>query len=668
MSSKILAFPQLLVQKSNVSLILLFLLLKNVTTSSKTGSGSGGGDLPRHRSDRGALNAAADVAGDLPRQRGGGGDSMLGSSDGASRRDALFINGEIIPTAAAIEAAGRLAADLADYIVQTCQNPVPGSGQVSPTVHYWAHQQKLVLCHINTKLRSKPHIPEVGEVVGVEVLSSALGPVDLGTYLRSLGLPTNQILLLNITGSYVDGVKFHGKSLPNLQVLDLRGNNATVISIPESRTLTHIYLSGNEWPCIVPGSGVGEWSLSSFEFGRKMAWLVSSRMQNVWMDRDLTHCATIRTRKWFQHHFTKPSSYGSGGGGGQPTSPENIAHQLHDYLSFAKDSLASCPPGCDCELAKPLASDSIVKDEFRVSVICSYLNLTHLPVTVPERTIFLDASSNEIRSLTPLQGDSYRYLMKLNMWNNNLTSMEGLRNSWLLRNRPTEIDLRNNQLSQFDTSIWEPMLNEQSTRMTKVEEGLHFQFSDNPWSCHCETIKTVQDFLAKYQFLLQDADLMHCAEMRGASLHDVDYKLECAQEQEGDVMVWVVVFELSLLLAVLGKLGWDIVVYRQSGRLPWVARHLCFWSVPGISTARLGWRRWTVGSALPRETNIQRATSLGKASSSGYLTASANSSQGGQDLGRQKLLLPGGREASVVHFLDSAEVAHLQAVAERANF
>ncbi len=54
--------------------------------------------------------------------------------------------------------------------------------------------------------------------------------------------------------------------------------------------------------------------------------------------------------------------------------------------------------------------------------------------------------------------------------------------------------------------------------------------------------------------------------------------------------MWVVVFELSLLVLVLGKLGWDIIVYRQSGRLPWVARHLCFWSVPGISSARYtGW-------------------------------------------------------------------------------
>ncbi len=37
-----------------------------------------------------------------------------------------------------------------------------------------------------------------------------------------------------------------------------------------------------------------------------------------------------RTRKWFQNHYTKPS-FGSSG-----LSPETIAHQLLDYLTFAK--------------------------------------------------------------------------------------------------------------------------------------------------------------------------------------------------------------------------------------------------------------------------------------------------------------------------------------------
>jgi hypothetical protein len=103
------------------SLILLFLLLKNVTTSSKIGSG--GADLPRHRADRVFVGHSGGGGGG---SGGGGGVASGGGGSGgnSSLRDALFINGEVIPTAAAIEAAGRLAANLAEYIRRTCQVPV----------------------------------------------------------------------------------------------------------------------------------------------------------------------------------------------------------------------------------------------------------------------------------------------------------------------------------------------------------------------------------------------------------------------------------------------------------------------------------------------------------------------------------------------------------------
>ena len=86
------------------SLILLFLLLKNVTTSSKTGSG----DLPARLrwADRAPPPSPA---------------AATGSGGSYNRRDTLFIKGEIMPTAAAIEPAGWLAADLVDYIDRTCQ-------------------------------------------------------------------------------------------------------------------------------------------------------------------------------------------------------------------------------------------------------------------------------------------------------------------------------------------------------------------------------------------------------------------------------------------------------------------------------------------------------------------------------------------------------------------
>ena len=50
-------------------------------------------------------------------------------------------------------------------------------------------------------------------------------------------------------------------------------------------------------------------------------------------------------------------------------------------------------------------------------------------------------------------------------------------------------------------------------------------------------------------------------------------------------MIWVILLESLLLVTLLSKLAWDVVRYRRSGHLPWVARHLC-WTVPGRSRQR----------------------------------------------------------------------------------
>jgi hypothetical protein len=76
-----------------------------VTTSSKTGPG--GLDWPHHRQDYRRLPPLKPSAGD-------------NSGNSSDRREALSINGVINPTAAAVEAAGRLA-DLAEYIAFNCQ-------------------------------------------------------------------------------------------------------------------------------------------------------------------------------------------------------------------------------------------------------------------------------------------------------------------------------------------------------------------------------------------------------------------------------------------------------------------------------------------------------------------------------------------------------------------
>ena len=123
------------------------------------------------------------------------------------------------------------------------------------------------------------------------------------------------------------------------------------------------------------------------------------------------------------------------------------------------------------------------------------------------------------------------------------------------------------------------------------EENMYYM-AGNPWSCSCNNIKTIQEFLNKYSNLIEDAADMMCDECNCDILH-LDFKEMCASNGT-DSMIVVICLEVSLLVLVMVKLTWDCIRYRRTGHLPWVARHMC-WSVPGISRSV----RWSPMSRLP---------------------------------------------------------------------
>ena len=110
----------------------------------------------------------------------------------------------------------------------------------------------------------------------------------------------------------------------------------------------------------------------------------------------------------------------------------------------------------------------------------------------------------------------------------------------------------------------------------------NYFFAGNPWSCNCQNIKTIQEFLEKYSSLIMDTEHMYCSDCESTVLH-LNYKEMCAKDH--DYMIWVIIVEAILLVMIMLKLSWDCVRYRRTGHLPWVARHLCG-SVPGISRGR----------------------------------------------------------------------------------
>ena len=195
---------------------------------------------------------------------------------------------------------------------------------------------------------------------------------------------------------------------------------------------------------------------------------------------------------------------------------------------------------------------------------------------------------------------------------------------------------------QLDTSALEPMLSKAS-----INKESNYFFAGNPWSCNCQNIKTIQEFLEKYSSLIMDTEHMTCSDC-DCNLLNLDYKEMCTSDS--DSMIWVVVAETFLLVMIVMKLTWDCVQYRRTGHLPWIARHLGG-SVPGIARPR-----WT--PHLPKLCGLQEQEGEGHAGpghhgkgvgkgSSGYITCSGSSSHSSKSNNTRT----GIKESSVVRFL-----------------
>ena len=177
----------------------------------------------------------------------------------------------------------------------------------------------------------------------------------------------------------------------------------------------------------------------------------------------------------------------------------------------------------------------------------------------------------------------------------------------------------------------------------------NYFFAGNPWSCNCQNIKTIQEFLEKYSSLIMDTEHMICSDCECTLLH-LDYREMCTKDH--DYMIWVILVEAILLVVIMLKFTWDCIRYRRTGHLPWVAQNLCC-SLPGISRGR-----WTPHipsicatgeqESEGQEVVVQPNQRVGKGSS-GYITCSGSSTHSSK--GAPTRSCPGGKESSVVRFL-----------------
>lgn len=431
--------------------------------------------------------------------------------------------------------------------------------------------------------------------------------------LRSITLRKTNVVSVNI---FDNGEHEFGRYLTSL---DLRNNRIASFELPNLPKLEQLYLSENNWECIHQESFPEE--------GQNMEWLLDKTWLERWKDEGLTNCSTET-----QHGSWKNNQHERDG-----WFDEEVPHKtpnLRKFLNFMKVMRQDCPPSCDCRRINAKVTTvkgRDFKEIFIIGVNCYSLNLTSLPNVLPPKTIFLDVSDNQISDLSPLLNNKhYKDLRILNLENNFISSMEPLRNSKL-----EQINLSGNKLSHLDLDLLEPILEYLSTR-PKSEHELDLQLSWNPYSCSCSNIKLYQNFLVKYDILIKDAKKIKCKEFKEVNLVDLDYNDMCAIHM--DWMYVLIAVEVFLLVSILLKLGYDILMYQRSGRLPWVARHLCC-SALSSSTWWAEHREagpWWGRSQSTTDSLTRGYGEAGTICSSGYITNSGASSHTDHGIHGQK--------------------------------
>nr|CAD7457181.1 unnamed protein product [Timema tahoe] len=324
--------------------------------------------------------------------------------------------------------------------------------------------------------------------------------------------------------------------LKNLNVLDLRFNNLTEIHLdmlPDHSSL-HVYLTGNPWSCS------RDWTWLADDGGRTSS--VASRV----VDRDKLTCQ------------------------GQPYREKPIPL----VMALVKSMQAECPRqppfNCSCTL------DNVVWDTSRlylvpiITVDCSGLGLTELPGVLPSNTTSLLVKENQISDLRPLvNNEHYRHVADIFLDDNLVESVAVLESSpWLFNFRV--FSLRSNRLSQLPTYALDNAL-ERNRHVVDIFLG------NNPWQCDCLFTPSFQDFLVKYFTLVKDNDNVRCAFVDGdensfVPIRDLSRSSICAPPSEYiiqplDLLNGVLA---SLIILVVGKLGYDYWNFKKTGKVPWI--------------------------------------------------------------------------------------------------
>ncbi|XP_027836855.2 protein halfway isoform X1 [Aphis gossypii] len=233
-----------------------------------------------------------------------------------------------------------------------------------------------------------------------------------------------------------------------------------------------------------------------------------------------------------------------------------------------------CPLNCSCKW-HGIEMVQETKTLHTVEVDCSNKQLSSLPENLPENTVLLNVTNNNITNIDLLVSDqTYKTLRFFYADENKISNLLSLEGSTFIENYAV-LSLKLNQLKTLPMYI----LQNSFTRF----EGHIVNLGGNELQCDCSTAKSLKIWLLTNHIHIPDYNEILCSNMQHKlKVIDLDQKLVCIKKADWThYMYYVIAAELSVLLLLIGKVSYDYWVFKTAGYLPWPASKMpklpCDW-------------------------------------------------------------------------------------------
>ncbi|XP_062128123.1 protein singed wings 2 isoform X1 [Drosophila sulfurigaster albostrigata] len=320
------------------------------------------------------------------------------------------------------------------------------------------------------------------------------------------------------------------KRLHTLKILDLRWNQLIQLEGPLilPHTFQQLYLAGNPWNC----TRNFKWLLLQPDKGRLVA------------DRDELICTDGKYKEL------------------------QMMLVMHYKVTVRKE----------CESHEELRNCTCLMTYMHktytphYTIICSNLQFNRLPSYLPVNTSSLYINDNLISDVSPLRDNPhYRDVVDMQLSNNRISSIDILEDTYWLQNFRM-LNLHGNLLRKFQVYALDNALEDNP-------HGARLLFSKNPWHCTCKFGMRLRQLLTKYIDIVPDAYNVTCTysngdELRHAKVLSLTREDMCNVDPVDEWFMHPIdllncIFA-SLILLILGKLGYDYYFYRYHGKVPWI--------------------------------------------------------------------------------------------------